>query len=170
MSDVGARLLTQILESPRDLLLRQIYADHLLDLGDPRGELISLQLASRDPDPDRVAFLIATYGRSWIGPLESWVKFAACKFAEGFLSEVALSDPERDLAPLFGDPIWATVETLHLGKISRARAPGRILRSVSALIATPVMRSLTAVTVGDGESLMIERDHDGALSFVPRFR
>ena len=156
------------MDSPRDLQLRQIYADHLLDLGDPRGELISLQLANRDPD--RVAHLIATHGRAWIGPLAPWVEFAACKFENGFLAEATFADPSRELTPLVGDPIWATVRALHLGKVSHLRAGLReFLHSVSELIAQPVMRSLTTVTV-DGDGLMLDRDPDGARAFVPRFR
>ncbi len=149
-------------------MLRQIYADLLLELGDPRGEVISLQLANRDHA--RAAALIAEHGRAWIGPLASWVRFEACRFDNGFLADVALVDPSRLLTPLIGDPIWATVRALHLGRISKVRGgPRPVLRAVSELIAHPIMRSLTTVTVDDGEGLMIERELDGTLAFVPRF-
>lgn len=168
MSEVAQALYEQIIDSPRDLYLRQIYADHLLELGDPRGEVISLQLASADPA--RVAALIASHGRAWLGPLAPWVSFAATRFEDGFVGEVTLADPAREVTPLIGEPIWSTVRVLHLGKVSRVRGgPRKVLREVSALIAHPVMRSLTTVTV-DREALMLERDRDGALVFVPRFR
>ena len=113
--------------------------------------------------------LIAQHGRAWIGPLGSWVRFEACVFGEGFLSEVAIVDPSRVLTPLIGDPIWATVRALHLGKVSKVRGgPRPILRAVSRLIAHPIMRSLVTVTVDD-EALMLEREPDGSLAFVPRF-
>jgi uncharacterized protein (TIGR02996 family) len=167
MSEVADRLYAQIVATPHDLTLRQIYADHLLDAGDPRGELISLQLANRDPD--RVAWLVESHGRAWIGPLGTWVRFSACAFENGFLAEVALADPKRDLTPLVGHPIWATVRALHLGPVKRVSGSA-MLRSAAALIAQPVMRSLTSVTVDDGEGLMLVRDREGALMFVPQFR
>jgi uncharacterized protein (TIGR02996 family) len=160
--------LTQIVENPGDLTLRQIFADHLLELGDPRGELISLQLSNREHP--RAAALVAEYGRSWIGPLGPWVRFEGCAFSNGFLAEVTLVDPSRVLTPLIGDPIWATVRGLHLGFVSRVKGgPRRMLSSVSELIAHPVMRSLVTVTVDHQEGLMIERDPEGTLAFVPRF-
>jgi uncharacterized protein (TIGR02996 family) len=168
VSDIATALYEQIIDTPRDLYLRQIYADHLLELGDPRGELISLQLANADPA--RVASLIAEHGRAWIAPLDTWVKFPVCKFENGFLSEVTLADPAREVTPLIGETVWSTVRALHLGRVGRVKGgPRKILRVVSELIAHPVMRSLTTVTVDDQEGLMLERDRDGALVFVPRF-
>lgn len=167
MSDLEARLLAQIIESPGDLVLRQVYADLLLDRGDPRGELIALQLAGRDPD--RAAQLVAAHAERWIAPLLPWVEVSRCRFDHGFLDEVAISPAGRDLGPAIGLSIWATVRTVHLGRLAGLRGPerSRLLRSATALIAHPVMRSLVAVT-GDGESLMIERDADGRARFVPR--
>lgn len=168
MSDITARLLAQIAASPHDMQLRQVYADHLLERGDPRGELVALQLAGIDPG--RVAHLIATYRHLWVGPLVPWIKVPASRFKGGFLVEVKLADLKRDLAPVIGDPVWATVRTLHLGPVRRLRGGiGRFMRSVSVLVAHPVMRSLATVTV-DGDPLMLERDRDGLARFVPRFR
>jgi uncharacterized protein (TIGR02996 family) len=165
---VGTRLLTAILASPRDMELRQVYADHLLDRGDPRGELISLQLAGRDPA--RVAELVALHARDWVGPLAPWIDPAASRFEDGFLAEVTIVE-RRDFAAIVGDPIWATVRAIHLGSLRRLRAAdlARLLRACSVLVAHPIMRSLVTVTA-DHEPLMIERDDEGLARFVPRFR
>lgn len=39
----GAKLLEQVVRAPRDAAARQVYADWLLEHGDPRGQLISLE-------------------------------------------------------------------------------------------------------------------------------
>ncbi len=157
-----AELLAEIARRPNDDHLLRVYADHLEEQGDPRGELIALQLA--DADPARVAELVREYGPAWLGPLVPWVRVPECRFARGFVSEVRLADLRRDVTSIVGNPIWATVCTIHLGRVPDLEC----LRRISKLIAHPVMRSLHSVTES-GESLMIEPDVDGGHCFVPRF-
>ena len=165
--DRAAELLDEIARRPNDDHLLRVYADHLEELGDPRGELIALQLA--DADPQRVAELISAHGRAWVGPLLPWVRIQGCQFARGFLTEVALADPRSNFDKIIGNSIWATVRTIHLGQVRNLKAEVRpVMRRISALIAHPVMRSLQYVTESN-ESLMIERDPDGGCAFVPRF-
>ncbi len=162
-----AELLDEIARRPNDDHLLRVYADHLEEQGDPRGELIALQLA--DADPQRVAELIAAHGRAWVGPLLPWVRLQGCQFARGCLSEVALADLRINFDNIIGNSIWATVRTIHLGKVRNLGSQFRpVMRRISALIAHPVMRSLQYVTES-GEPLMIEREPDGGCAFVPRF-
>jgi uncharacterized protein (TIGR02996 family) len=39
-----------LVENPDDLAAHRAYADHLMELGDPRGEFIQVQLALEDAD------------------------------------------------------------------------------------------------------------------------
>lgn len=55
MSD-GETLLNEVLANPADREPRLVYADWLLDQGDPRGEFIQLQIQAEqlsEFDPDR---------------------------------------------------------------------------------------------------------------------
>ena len=72
-SDVG-RLLAEILADPASDAARLVYADHLIDLGDPRGELIQAQIKFEKiewDDParrvidERIADLLAMHETEW---------------------------------------------------------------------------------------------------------
>ena len=49
MSDLRTALEEALAANPDDVASHAAYADHLADLGDPRGELIQVQLALEDP-------------------------------------------------------------------------------------------------------------------------
>ncbi|MDQ3364746.1 MAG: TIGR02996 domain-containing protein, partial [Myxococcota bacterium] len=69
-----ARLLAEILAEPASAAARLVYADHLLEQGDPRGELVQLQCqleqlpwdapARRTLD-ERIADLLAVHETAW---------------------------------------------------------------------------------------------------------
>jgi len=72
-SDVG-RLLAEILADPASDAARLVYADHLIELGDPRGELVQAQIKFEKiewDDParrvidERIADLLAMYETEW---------------------------------------------------------------------------------------------------------
>jgi uncharacterized protein (TIGR02996 family) len=75
----GAReedLLEAIYASPHDQAAREVYADWLSDRGDPRGELIMLQLRGRDPA--RANEIVRAHGEEWFGmlarlPRDGWL-------------------------------------------------------------------------------------------------
>jgi uncharacterized protein (TIGR02996 family) len=140
VTDRGATLLAEIVAKPADDQLRQVYADHLQEQGDPRGELIALQLAGRDPE--RQSELIEQHTGTWLAPLAaiSWVEGTV--FARGFPDEVWLNDANNTDAVerSIGHPIWATVRRLHLPGFEHA--PVELLRH-------PVMRSLEHVGAYD---------------------
>src|SRR5947209_6760357 len=67
-----------LLENPDDLAAHSAYADYLSEQGDPRGELIQVQLALEDPGrpaaerkqlQQREADLLKKHGRQWLGDL-----------------------------------------------------------------------------------------------------
>ncbi|MBA2540602.1 MAG: TIGR02996 domain-containing protein [Deltaproteobacteria bacterium] len=136
-------LLEAIHDNPDDDAPRLVYADALLERGDPRGEFISLQLR---PELDRDAKkrekeLLTVYGKQWLGDLAP-VVMAGYEFARGFLSECKVDNRHVDrLRKLAGHPAWATVRTI----------------SGSALIALhPVMKGLRRLSFTSYEA----RNHE----------
>jgi uncharacterized protein (TIGR02996 family) len=115
-------LLAEVIAHPDDDGVRAVLADVLQADGDPRGELISLQLlasrGNRDRD-DRIHELLHAHGRSW---LSSLVEIAdACRFDRGFPSRLALATewPADDprWAAVLRDPALATIEDLLPGSV-----------------------------------------------------
>lgn len=110
--------LKEIWAAPLDDGPREVFADWLQQRGDPRGELIVLQLAiarGRPGDPEqkkrltRVRALLAEHGRKWMGPLEP-VVMAEHVFVRGFLHAARVSWRKLAAAPhLMTHPAWATV-------------------------------------------------------------
>ena len=109
-------LLAAVLRDPADDQARAIYADALEQRGDPRGELISLQLeAARtgklsSAAEARVRALLKAHGRAWIAPLDAAIRPDSIRFERGFLDACAVAwktDTQR--AALCHHPLWATV-------------------------------------------------------------
>jgi len=110
-----AKLLAAIAEDPTDNHARTVYGDHLASRGDPRGELIALQLAG--VDPVRAHAIVKEHAKAWLGRLAPLVDLDDVQFERGFLAQVRLvhdTSPEL-IAQVTGDPLWATVRRLRLG-------------------------------------------------------
>jgi uncharacterized protein (TIGR02996 family) len=67
-----------LVEGPNDLAAHSAYADYLAEQGDPRGELIQVQLALEDPGrpaeerkqlQEREKGLLKRHARQWLGDL-----------------------------------------------------------------------------------------------------
>jgi uncharacterized protein (TIGR02996 family) len=135
-----ADLLAQVYASPDDDAPRLVYADCLLDKGDPRGEFIQLQL--RGGDPARAAALVAKHGEHWAGPLFAafLVKYQyPLAWRRGFLDGgtlLATKLTKAAGAKLVTEPAWATVRWLALSIFDRKP------ENAIPLIAHPCMRSL----------------------------
>jgi uncharacterized protein (TIGR02996 family) len=134
-------LLAAVLADPADDALRQVFADRLIELGDPRGELINLQyarLAGRlsEEDAQREQALLAAYAMDWLGPLGVVVQ-QGFEIDRGFLRACVVPHHRRayNIARVAGHPLWATVE--HF-----AGPPQIFLHEV--------MRSLRSVTPAGG--------------------
>lgn len=143
-------LFAEVIAHPEDDGVRAVLADLLQAEGDPRGELISLQLlasrGNRERD-DRIRELLETHGKSWLGSLRDAAR--ACRFDRGFPSRLALAstwepdDPRWDVA--IADPVFATVEELLPGT-----ARGAIYRR---FLTSPQATNLRRVEIYDRGSL-----------------
>jgi uncharacterized protein (TIGR02996 family) len=136
----GEDLLAQIYERPDDLGLRLVYADWLVERGDPRGELITLQLRRAEgqgtpADLRREGVLLRSYRKTWLGGIAAAVDKHVV-FERGFASSCRIVDPSLVPATV-GRPEWSTVEELIFHGARRALAD---------LAGHPVMRSLRALT------------------------
>lgn len=93
-------------------------ADLLLQRGDPRGELIALQLGRGNGEPTkRELRLLRKHGRAWLGrlaPVLSWGRrHSRTVFRRGFLAVAdIMKSVDKKLEPLAGELEWATVEKL----------------------------------------------------------
>lgn len=107
MTDEAA-LLEAIYATPDDDAPRLVYADSLLDRGDPRGELIVRQCRG-----DAANDLVEQYGDLWLGELAHVL--TSSTFERGFLAIAKLKQPRADaeLATLIGHHTWRTVRELR---------------------------------------------------------
>lgn len=100
---------------------RQVLADWLTERGDPRGELVALQLARVTRSVDATAMrreraLLAEHGRAWLGPLEPViVSNAFLLFERGFVRRCEVAWRRlAALPPLMTHPAWSTVREYRL--------------------------------------------------------
>ncbi len=107
-AETAARLLADIYRAPADDGPRAVYADWLLERGDPRAELIALQLAPISPY-DRVAQIVRTHEGELLGSLAPYVRSPT--FARGFVARCTVVDGA--VPP--PDPAWATVTEITGG-------------------------------------------------------
>lgn len=112
-----AELLHLICATPEDDGPRLVYGDWLQERGDPRAQLLLLQLK---PDPSgrddaRARQLLRQYGRQWLGPLEPAIPQRTETFRRGFVAEgrVTFATPEQRKG-LLGHPAWNTFTALSL--------------------------------------------------------
>lgn len=96
------RLLGDVYDRPEDDAVRLVYADALIEAGDPRGEFIVRQLRG-DPAGD----LVARYGRRWLGELAPLL--AEYRFERGFLAAARVVGP---LGALIDHDVWGTLRAL----------------------------------------------------------
>ena len=118
--------------SPEEVDARLVYADYLQERGDPRGELIMLQLHTprTAAQAARETELVEEHAEAWIGRLTkitTWVEFEL-----GFLARCGLASTPRWA---IGMREWTTVK--HVG-LSDDWNRGEL----APLITHEVMRSL----------------------------
>ncbi|HEU4730979.1 MAG TPA: TIGR02996 domain-containing protein [Kofleriaceae bacterium] len=165
---VIAALLREVHARPDSDDARLVLADALLAHGDPRGELIALQLAAPRDDRqiDRIEQLLREHARRWLGPLRE-VTYRA-RFARGFVSRLELNGrwtaSEAGWARHVEDPTLATVEDL---------VPGRAVGQIYArFVASPAMTALRRIEVFDRPTLEALRETPACLIHVscPRWK
>lgn len=116
-------LLAEIYADPYADGPRLVYADVLLERGDPRGELISLQFERRAHGLDekkaaREAELLARHAKRWLGNLAAVVAppegDSETRFERGFLCVASILQKADKMLPLtWNDVGWSTVEELR---------------------------------------------------------
>jgi uncharacterized protein (TIGR02996 family) len=123
MTDVMARNLSLEAEiaSSGDLAAYQVYADWLIERGDPRGDLIALDIAhERDPHNSELSYareaLLRVHADAWLGELARGGG-AACTWQRGFLHAVTIKQTDetrhaRSYAALCGLPTAALLREL----------------------------------------------------------
>lgn len=129
-----AALEAAVYADPDDDAPRSVYADALVEQGDPRGEFIHLQLRG---DPAKK--LAAAHGKTWLGPFAPFLR-AKFAFARGFLDTCEANPDRQDaIAKHVGHPMWSTV---------------RAFGGSAKLAFDPVMRSLRELDYSTYEARM----------------
>lgn len=94
-----------------------VYADMLMEVGDPRGELIVLQLLE-EPNAQqkrRIAEFIRKHGRALAGPLDKLMETKKRRFNRGFISACTSSTRRHALPELLTYPIATCLTRLTVG-------------------------------------------------------
>ncbi len=144
MMDRETALLLQLAERPEDRALRLVFADALLERGDPRGEVIAL--CARGglslTEQRRVARLTTQHAAGWLGPLAVVADLHRSRFTDGFLTElVCAARPAELYAALVGDPRLVTVQRLSV-------PPSQHASELAAFLSHRVFRGLDRLELG----------------------
>lgn len=130
--------LSWIAEAPDDLARRSVFGDWLAERGDPRGELLALQLAARGAEPSpaaqkRIAALLKKHEKAWLRTFSRCL-FALSEpvFADGMLSEIGLA--LRKFVPKPDDGLLVGLRKL--------RVFGREDSAARKLMASPLLSGL----------------------------
>lgn len=127
-----------IAEAPDDLARRSVYADWLSERGDPRGELMALQLAATGSEPSpaaakRIAALLKKHQKTWLRPLtRNLFGRSEPVFTDGMLSAIRLD--LRKSAPKPDEPLLVGLRRLMVW--------GRQDAQAKKLLASPLLSGL----------------------------
>lgn len=106
-------LLARIYAHPDDLDERAVIADWLVERGDPRGELISLQLAPPTRERRlRAKQLVREHYRTWMGELYNAVYCGTYRFRRGVPDGARID--VRELHHALEAPQWSTLRYINL--------------------------------------------------------
>jgi uncharacterized protein (TIGR02996 family) len=159
----AAELLADVLAKPADLAPRHVLMDALLEVGDPRGELLALQLKPETlsaAEKKREKALIAEHWDALLGPLAPLLK-PASRFARGFLVHAELraamnAAVENAIDEAKGHPLWNTVESfsgegsvLKAGTFPVLRAAETYRIRLSELVRFSTLEALKVTLQGD---------------------
>lgn len=112
--------MAEIWATPDDDGPREVFADWLIERGDPRGELITLQLArargtASEAGTRRERVLLVANLRTWLGPLDPVISKSRCYFERGFVTRCEVVwrrlGAQREL---WKHPAWSTVREYKL--------------------------------------------------------
>lgn len=161
-------LRARVLADPDDAALRSVWADALIERGDPLGELIAIQDRARDapltPAQDkRMRSLIAKHRVAWLGALSGVCQHReGLLFDRGLLAECQIQVKQlAALAAATGDPGWTAVRRMWF--CDRYAWDPRIV----PLLVHPVMRSLREVfAIGLNRVFIALARHERPLPFT----
>jgi uncharacterized protein (TIGR02996 family) len=139
-----SQILELIAERPFERSLRLIFADWLLEQGDPRGEVISASIHENLPlsTKRRINRLVAEHQSSWTGELSQVIDATRSVWTDGFLDDVTLlpSCTAKAIEAVAADPRWATLRTVRFPMRLSHEAGSTLL----ALARLPSLQELTA--------------------------
>lgn len=166
-TNAGAELLAAIRADPADDAARHVYADVLVEKGDPRGEFIVMQLAraGHDPTPEQASVeveLLWKHARVWLGELAGVIGSVArhnlavgpgpsgsrVRFERGFLAGCQIAGSPAKLNALAGHGDLATVEELSVFRsrlVSERMATGRVADGHAIFLRETPMPALRAL-------------------------
>jgi len=152
-----AELLDAVYANLADDGPRLVLADHLAELGDPRGELIALQCQPTPLTPKqqaRVNHLVDAYGKRWLAELGDHALLKdGLTYERGFVAKVRLrlhAYGQRSI----GSRLWATVREADLAD-----------SSVADELLDPVCASLRRITGANGPLLGLLHERKRAMPF-----
>lgn len=134
--DVAA-LFELIVQNLDDDAPRAVLADRWLEAGDPRGELVTLQLrpSPTPADHDRIKAIV-WFDRDWLGDLA--VVTRSRVYSRGFLDEIALSPPLASTPERWA----AATRDPRLGTVRRLRCGAGTELHYRSFLFSPAMRNL----------------------------
>lgn len=113
-------LLAAVYENPDDDGVREVYADALLELGDPRGEFIVLQFRRHrgetltSAELKQEAALQKKHVKEWLGPLYDVLYTTHLEFRRGFLHAAQIRPVAKALPAARNHPAWSTLRELNM--------------------------------------------------------
>jgi uncharacterized protein (TIGR02996 family) len=164
-----ARLWEEAVASPDDDGVRAVLADLLQAAGDPRGELISLQLlpaedAAAVDRQARIQELLRGHLDDWLGPLREIAR--AARFDRGFLAAIEISADwpahSRRWARPLTDRTLRTVTELPHSSVKFGNEQGAVYARFVASSALPALRRIEvfdAASVGGFEACAAPLTH-----------
>jgi uncharacterized protein (TIGR02996 family) len=108
-------LFEAVLAAPDDDQARAVWADALQEAGDPRGELIALQLAgaANEKAAKSAQKLIAKHWRTWVGALAPAIVATSVEFERGLLDACTTDVRRKSVATaIFDHPHWASIRRI----------------------------------------------------------
>jgi uncharacterized protein (TIGR02996 family) len=138
-----AELWRQVVDAPDDVGPRLVLADALMELDDPRGELIALQCRGADSTVmlddkvgaavERVGELVAQHWDAWLGPLARIAHRQGSHFRDGMLATLEILG-DRSVPDDMWDALGAHRELSALRTVrvrNRSDHAGRFLAALS---------------------------------------
>jgi uncharacterized protein (TIGR02996 family) len=107
MTPLVERLRRAVFESPSDLSVRRVFADALIEAGDPYGEFIALQFDGSARARKRAQKLLDRYEGVFLGELTPMVPLHGARWSHGFVNECVVTVLDAPVPESF-----ATVETM----------------------------------------------------------